>query len=271
MWLCMQSQPTCPLSYLPLSHRADKGPAFGGSRGFGGSASSAAAKKPADEGPGVAQQRFGNAKSISSAAFHGEIGLVRVACGGACVQSAGASALATWLCDWRLHLRSADVSCGTLRQRFTGPQLLHCMGACRAGRCRAAHADPIFWSVPWCPAGRDNAESEYEKQQRLSQFQVRAACTQGCTQYSVGAACKWAAQLRRCSGGRMQGTAAALLIAVMHGHADWPLPPIACPCNPAALPFNHLSPCRAPPPFPRTPTLGGSSAAAAAPRAATWT
>ncbi|KAI7836389.1 hypothetical protein COHA_009751 [Chlorella ohadii] len=71
----------------------DKGPAFGGSRGFGGSASSAAAKKPADEGPGVAQQRFGNAKSISSAAFH----------------------------------------------------------------------------------GRDNAESEYEKQQRLSQFQGSAA------------------------------------------------------------------------------------------------
>jgi ADP-ribosylation factor GTPase-activating protein 2/3 len=69
-------------------------PAFGGSSrgGFGGG-SATATKKPAEEGPGLAQQRFGNAKSISSSAFH----------------------------------------------------------------------------------GRDNAESEYEKQQRLSQFQGSAA------------------------------------------------------------------------------------------------
>lgn len=51
-----------PRSYAASSAAAARS-SGGGSRG---------GKQPVDEGPGVAQQRFGNAKSISSSAFHND-------------------------------------------------------------------------------------------------------------------------------------------------------------------------------------------------------
>ena len=132
--------------------RADKGPAFGGSRGFG--ASSAAAKKPADEGPGLAQQRFGNAKSISSSAFHGEQPgggeLKAFDCTRAALMGRHAGTAVLYVLDLKLPLSMP------LGEPWLSPA------------ARSTLAD-----LPaWLPAGRDNAESEYEKQQRLSQFQV---------------------------------------------------------------------------------------------------
>ncbi|EFN50574.1 hypothetical protein CHLNCDRAFT_55734, partial [Chlorella variabilis] len=51
----------------------DKQSSFGMPRGgYGGGGGGAKGKAAAAEGPGVAQQRFGNAKSISSSAFHGQ-------------------------------------------------------------------------------------------------------------------------------------------------------------------------------------------------------
>lgn len=52
-----------------LEKQSSFGMARGG--GYGGGGAAAAKGKQAQEGPGAAQQRFGNAKSISSSAFHG--------------------------------------------------------------------------------------------------------------------------------------------------------------------------------------------------------
>ena len=113
--------------------RADKGPAFGGSRGFG--ASSAAAKKPAEEGPGLAQQRFGNAKSISSSAFHGE---------------------ASYSYDrWRSCVKRGDVAaplrqlCDRNQAALPGSQHLCCQAALQQQRCNSGHA----WPARCWPAG----------------------------------------------------------------------------------------------------------------------
>lgn len=59
---------------LPASLQPpDKPSAFGGSsRAYASGPGAGKKAGPKDEGPGVAQQRFGNAKSISSSAFHGK-------------------------------------------------------------------------------------------------------------------------------------------------------------------------------------------------------
>lgn len=62
-------------STLHCAYHADKpSSSFGAGsargRGYGGASSSSKPKQ--EEGPGAAQQRFGNAKSISSSAFHGQ-------------------------------------------------------------------------------------------------------------------------------------------------------------------------------------------------------
>lgn len=63
------------LKLRALPRRADKSSTAygGGSSARGGYGGGAGGSKPKqEEGPGVAQQRFGNAKSISSSAFHGQ-------------------------------------------------------------------------------------------------------------------------------------------------------------------------------------------------------
>lgn len=226
--------------HVPPPLPADKGPAFGGSRAYGGA--SAAAKKPADEGPGLAQQRFGNAKSISSSAFHGEGGS-----GGGCVSC------------WVLADGMRVLLVGPAWSRgFAGAALVACMLACHLPAMHAAPCPQVgtarrattrssrSWrSSRWAGAGPGGM--------RILVCGSGSICWRGCAcggPPTCEALCRHAAAISTLRPQRL----------VPPG-----LKPSFCTLVPPAA-------RRAPPPSPRTPTLGGSSAAApAAAAAATWT
>ena len=70
-------KPLAPPPAASHSAAADRQASLGAVRAYGGMGGSGPPKgkqpaAPAAEGPGAAQQRFGNAKSISSSAFHGQ-------------------------------------------------------------------------------------------------------------------------------------------------------------------------------------------------------
>jgi hypothetical protein len=136
--------------------------------------------------------------------------------------------------------------------------------------------------------GRDDRESDYEKQQRLQQFQVGAgacACTsasswvRGClVGFVCGASvlCVLMREPERLGDGKVDGlpeTKAPATAPLATPPCSLPLPTLAAPSQTlTSLPPSPA--CRAPAPSPQTRTLGGRSgeaprAAAAAP--ATWT